>query len=212
MLYSAEFVEHTKPCWHASAAKKLLPEEADWLAPLSDDGMYDRISEVVLEEPALNIIHADGSSPASLALSVCLTDTGYPRCIVGAGPDGSLCCQNGQCCSKKRQYSCAHCKHVVNQLAHIESEIDGEDVATATVENNTAVLAELQGLQLHLRGKISNTSLSAAAAAAAMISSSSLPVSFHYLVPHLGRNLCLVYTERKEWCVRDRNVHLACFL
>ena len=158
--FYAEFVEHTKPCWHASAAKELLPEEADWLAPLSDDVMYHHISEVVLEEPALNIIHADSSSPASLALSVCLTDTGYPRCIVGAGPDGSLCCQNYQCSSKKRQYSCAHCKHVVSQLGHLESELDDENVASAAVESNTAVLAELQGLQLHLRGRISHTSVS----------------------------------------------------
>lgn len=172
---AAEFVQHTQPCWHASAAKDLLTEENIWLEPLSDTDLYDRVSEVKLTQSSMTIIRCDSHDVAGLALSVALHANGFPRCIVGADTDGTLCCRNSQCCSKNRKHSCEHCRLVADQLQRTESQLDNEDVTSADVEEATAMLAELQGLQLQLRSKAQSAFGSASASAS--LYDTRLPIS-----------------------------------
>ena len=74
----AEFVRHTRPCWHASAARDLLPEETDWVADLSAADLHDRISDVALEGCPVAVIYSNRSNAAGLALSVSLAAAGHP--------------------------------------------------------------------------------------------------------------------------------------
>ena len=137
---AAEFVQHTQPCWHASAAKDLLTEEAVWLESLPDADLYDRVSQVKFSQSTMSIIHCDSHDVAGLALSVAMHDNGFPRCTVGADTDDNICCHNSQCCSKMRKYSCEHCRLIADELQHIQSQLDNEDVASADIEEATAML------------------------------------------------------------------------
>lgn len=172
---AAEFIQHTQPCWHASAAKDLLTEDNIWLEPLSDTDLYDRVSDVKLTQSSMTIIRCDSHDVAGLALSVALHANGFPRCIVGADTDGTLCCRHSQCCSKNRKHSCEHCRLVADQLQRVESQLDNEDVTSADVEEATAMLAELQGLHLQLRSKAQSAFGSASASAS--LYDTRLPIS-----------------------------------
>ena len=177
----AEFLQHTRPCWHASAARDLLPEETDWVADLSAADLHERISDVALDSCPVAIIYSNRHNAAGLALSVALSEAGHPRCIVGAESDGTLCCRNAKCRSKGHRYSCAHCKMVADQLRDNAAQLDDEDMITPStaVEEMTALSAELQGLHLKLHGR----QVVASQTATAVKADSKLPIS-RAKIPH----------------------------
>ena len=86
----ADFQAHTAPCWHANAARDLSQAEYDWLADLSDDDLYERINDVVIK-CHVAIIHTNSNDKSALVLTISIAESGWPRSIVGALKDGSLC-------------------------------------------------------------------------------------------------------------------------
>lgn len=103
----ADFGAHTKPCWHASAAKDLSVDETDWLpvAALCDDDFYERISEVHLDRCPIAVIRSSVMDTSSLAMSGCEEDVRWPCSIVGATTSGTLLCRNLRCCSKGHKHN-----------------------------------------------------------------------------------------------------------
>ncbi len=145
-LSLAKFQDHTRPCWHASAARDLSQAESDWLADLTADDLYERISDVTMDKCPVAIIYSSSSDKAGLVLSVSTAESGWPRSTVRASADGTLCCRSSKCCSKGHKLRCEHCKLVAARLSDIEAELDRQDVmaVSAQTEELSAVAAERQ--------------------------------------------------------------------
>ena len=177
----ADFQAHTKPCWHASAAKDLSADETDWLAALCDDDFYERISDVHLDRCPISVIRSSIMDTSSLALSVCEQDIGWPRSVVGATTNGALLCRNARCCSKGHKHKCAHCKLVADFIGHIEAELQEQDImsVSAITEELSAVAAELQGLHLLSSSSQRLPRQPSLSASNLPVSSAKIPLDFH---------------------------------
>ena len=159
----------------------MSPAESDWLADLSVDDLYERISDVVMNKCPVAIIHTDSSDKSALVLSISTAESGWPRSIVGALKDGSLCCRRPQCCSRGHKLRCEHCKLVANRVTDIEAELDSQDpmAVSAVSEELSAIAAELHGLHLQLSGS------QAAVSQPTPTAPSNLPVSRVKIPPDL---------------------------
>lgn len=155
--------------------------ESDWLADLTADDLYERISDVTMDNCPVAIVYSNSSDKAGLVLSVTSAESGWPRYTVGASVDGTLCCRSSKCCSRGHKLRCEHCKLVAARLSDIEAELDRQDVmaVSAQTEELSAVAAELYGLHLQLSGS------QQAASRPATASVSKLPISRVKLPPDM---------------------------
>ena len=139
-------------CWHAAAVKHFTLADEQWAASICADHVYEHIDEVKLRHDAVTLISGNSLCRADLVLSVCTSDSGWPRTVVGADSSGSLLCRNPACCSRPGlKYKCQHCKAVDQWLSGIEAEVSMLEQTADNPERLevlSALAAETKGLSL----------------------------------------------------------------